>query len=659
MGFALLDSIIILLVVAFIVTSVFRYFNLPVIVGYLIVGIFVGPHALAWVADSDITRDIAEFGIVFLLFTIGLEFSLAKLLSMKKLVFVYGGMEVLLAILITAIIGKCIGMTLTETIVIGCVVAMSSTAIALKQLKEQLEINTPHGNAALGILLFQDLAVIPVLILIPSLVDVHSYLLLKSLSWALLKGAAAFILILTLGRWVLRPLFFRIAETHSIELFTLTVLLVTLGFAWFTHFLGLSLALGAFLAGMMLGETEFRHQIEAEVRPFRDIFLGLFFISIGMQLNIAVVQYAWVWILLLFFALVIFKFLLITGIGLLLKQAKDTAMQTGIILAQGGEFGFAILSLALTYKLLPNDYAQVILCAILMSMMIAPILIRYNQAIVAKLFPKTFKHTQEGIQEQIKHSSEKLNNHVIICGYGRVGQNVARFLELRNKNYIAFDLDPERVNSARLAGDNVCYADASHPGILQSANINSANVVLISFSDVQETKKIIGLVRQTNKDLPIIVRCHGDEMVTELFEAGASEVIPESYEASLMLASHVLLFMDISNKDIYHLIDNSRKDRYALLRMVFPGEQTLVFEEGMKQGLQAVRLSAEASAVGKTLHDINLASLHVQVNAIRRGQQKLLEGLEQQILQADDVLVLFGDFEQLGLAEDLLLEGCS
>ncbi len=614
-------------------TTLFRHFNLPVIVGYIIVGIFFGPYALAWIANSQVTHDIAEFGIVFLLFTIGLEFSLTRLRSIKKIVFVHGSLEVIFSIIITAVIGMLLGMSVTQVIIVGAIVAMSSTAITLKQLKEQFELDTAQGNAALGILLFQDLAVIPLLILIPSLANTHSFLLLQSLVWAIGKGILVIILILTFGRWVLRPVFFRIADTRSIELFTLTVLFVTLGVAWITHTFGLSLALGAFLAGIMLGETEFRHQIATEVRPFRDVLLGLFFISIGMQLNIALIRDNWPWVIILLAVLIIFKVVLIYLIGILFGHKKETALQTGIILAQGGEFGFVILNLALSYHLLAQDYSQVILCAVLFSMILAPILIRFNKNIAAKIFPRNFKILHQETQQQLATIEDDLSQHAIICGYGRVGQNVARFLDIRELKYIAFDLDPNRVNNARLAGDNVCYADASHPDILNKAGIATASVVLISFNSYQESLKIISIVRQINQQVPIIVRCFDDQFIDSLYQVGATEVIPETFEASLMIASHLLLLMKVASKDVYHLIDESRKDRYTLLRMIYPGEDTLVFEEAdLSQGLHVVTLKDNAYAIGKYITDLPLQSLHVQVKVIRRGTVKIRHALNQQQL---------------------------
>jgi len=388
MNFTILETILIVLLTALIVAVVFRAVRLPVILGYLVAGALVGPHVLGWLPDTQDIKELAEFGVALLMFTVGLEFSFSKLIELRYSVFVLGSLQVLASIGITILIGLLLKMTLIESIVVGCVVAMSSTAIVMKQLSNQREIQSKHGLNAVGILLFQDLAVIPLLVLVSSLSGTgHPNFLVISL-WALLKGIIATIIIIGVGRWVLKPLFHLITATHVVELFTLGVLFVALGAAWLTHRMGISYALGTFLAGMMLGETEFRKQITIEIRPFRDILLGLFFVSIGMLVNITMWAATWIWILLLLIALMVGKTVLIITLCRLSKNDLASASRTGIILAQGGEFGFAILTLALTNKLLPPDYGQVVLAALLITFALAPIIIRHNKKIAKFFFLK-------------------------------------------------------------------------------------------------------------------------------------------------------------------------------------------------------------------------------------------------------------------------------
>ncbi len=379
MDFSYLSDILILLATAVAVVSLCLRLHLPPILGYLTVGVVVGPHALAWIADAMHTRAFAEFGLVFLLFTIGLEFSLTLLVRMKRAVLGLGGLQVLLSTLIIAAAAYYyLALSTQAALVLGGIVAMSSTALVIRQLAEQQELHSPHGRNAVGILLFQDLAVIPFLILVAGPAGTADAMPLLVVLAALAKGGLALLLILALGRWALRPLFRGIDRLGSTELFTLTVLLVALGAAGLTHQLGLSLALGAFLAGMMLGETEFRQQIEAVIRPFRDVLLGLFFITIGMLLDVQLLWMQAPRILLLLVILLLFKWLLITGLCRLVGGGSITALRTGLVLAHGGEFGFAILALAFNTRLFPADLGQVVLTALLLSMGLAPLLIRVN-----------------------------------------------------------------------------------------------------------------------------------------------------------------------------------------------------------------------------------------------------------------------------------------
>lgn len=385
MTFSIFDSVLILLISALLVISLFRALKLPELIGYILVGVLVGPSVLGLIPSNEATHHFAEFGVVLLMFTIGLEFSLSLISKLKKQVFVYGGLEFTFAILITALIGSYIfRMSLGEVIVVGAIAAMSSTAIVTKQLSVQSELHSVHGRNAIGILLFQDLAVIPVLILVPSLTDINITTLCEDLAWAFVKGLGAIAIILGGGYFVLRPLFRKVSKTNSLEMFTLMTLLVTLGAAWITNKMGLSLALGAFIAGMMLGETEFRHQIENEIRPFRDVLLGFFFVSVGLQLDVHIFSEAWIWILALLTAILFMKTILVTLIARVMGDSINTSLRTGLILAQGSEFGFAILTLALSYDVIPKDYGQVILAALLVSMVIAPILIYYNKAITVR-----------------------------------------------------------------------------------------------------------------------------------------------------------------------------------------------------------------------------------------------------------------------------------
>lgn len=386
MGFDRIGILLLVMMIALSVALVLRRFKVPVIVSFVLVGMLVGPHVLGWLANTAAIRQLADFGVVLLMFTVGLEFSLNKLWSMRHTVFVLGGLQVLGCIVATALLGYWLGMPMISAFLMGSVVAMSSTAIVIKQMVDLNELNTQYGNNAVSILLFQDLAVIPILVFISTATS-PSEPLLVSLAWSFIKGLIAMTAILGIGRWLLQPLFRWLSKTDVAELFTMIVLFVALASAWLTHALNLSYALGAFLAGIMLAECELRPKIKAEIRPFRDLLLGLFFITIGMLVNLAAWPDTWQWIVLLSVGLMLGKSLYIMLLGKLFRMDNMTAVRTGIMLAQGSEFGFAILSLSVAHQLMPTDWGQAALAALLISFLVSPLLNRFNGEIARWFIP--------------------------------------------------------------------------------------------------------------------------------------------------------------------------------------------------------------------------------------------------------------------------------
>ena len=658
MGNNILATFVFLLTNVVIIATAFRRLHIPPILGYLLVGIMVGPHALNLLPGADIISHIAEFGVVFLMFTIGLEFSLVKMLAMKHIVFGLGGLQVLITSAIAFSVTLLLGMKLNAALVIGGIVAMSSTAIVSKQLTDQLELNTEHGQNAIGILLFQDLAVIPFLILIPSLSS-DSSAIFAPLGWACLKGIIAIFIIVLAGGWVMRPLFRQIAMARSIEVFTLATLLVTISAAWLTEMLGLSLALGAFMAGMMLGGTEFRHQIEAEIRPFRDVLLGLFFISVGMLLNLQQLPGIWGSALVLLSVLILMKGLVITGLARLFGSNPVIAIRNGIILAHGGEFGFALLTQAIAGHVIEERTSQIILTALVFSMLCAAFFIRYNKALSGWLSPQANKIYNKGRTESISAACDTLKDHVIICGFGRVGQNIARFLELEGFVSTALDMDIERVQSAQLAGENVNYGNSSNLEILKAAGIDRAKAIIISFNDYHASEKILQQVRQTYKHIPILVRTRDDSHLEDLQELGASEIVPETLEASLMLAYHVLILMGIPVARALMQIRKVQKKRYALCRQTFASSELADRDpsEQQREQLFVVKLTNQAYAIGHRLHEFNLDEHNITVTAVRRGSIRGPEPEPNTELKANDVLVLYGLPTDLNRVESLLLTG--
>ncbi len=655
MDYGYLNDILILFAAAVAVVVTFLLLRLPPILGYLLVGVVMGPYGLAWIEDTEHARAFAEFGVVFLLFTIGLEFSLTQLIRMKSTVLGLGAAQVLFTTMITAWVAFYLGFPIESALVLGGVVAMSSTALVVRQLTDQVELHSHHGRNAVGILLFQDVMVIPFLILAATPLDTVGDMPLLAVATALGEGVIALVIILALGRWVLRPLFRAIAGFRSAELFMLTALLVAMGSAWITHHMGLSLALGAFVAGMMLGETEFRHQIEAEIRPFRDLLLGLFFITIGMLLNIQLLPELWPQVLLLLVLLLVFKLILIGGLCRVAGWDNAISLRTGLVLAHGGEFGFAILAPVLSGGTWPAESSQVVLAALLISMGIAPLLIRANASIASKLLPQeVMEKSRKEIEAGVAGAAHGLSHHVIICGYGRVGQNVAQLLEFEGINYIALDTNPVLVQNALEAKEPVSYGDAANIHILEAAGLSQAAALVISLTEVETTLKILQQVRQIDTKIPVLVRTADETYLKQLQEAGATEVVPETLEASLMLSSHLLLALDIPMALVLSRIRQIRRERYTLLTQIYPGEELFTVLGDNAERLRAIELPADAWAVECTVGDLGLENIGVTLTAIQRQDERIPNPTQDKRLQAGDTLILFGTPAALEQAETIL-----
>lgn len=659
MNLSILETVLSVLFAALAVGVLFRYFHLPTILGYLLVGAIAGPHAFGLIPDEDNIKNVAEFGIVLLMFTVGLEFSLPKLVSLRIWVFCVGSAQVFLAILITTVLGIWLGMSAFSAFIIGGIVAMSSTAIVMKQLTEQGEMYSKPGLNAIGILLFQDLAVIPFIILIASFSAGATQKPIIELLLAALNILIAFMLIFIGERWLLKPIFRIVSAVRAAELFTFLVLLVALATSWLTHLLGLSYALGAFLAGVMLSETEFKHQIEVEIRPFRDILLGLFFITIGMLVDVSSWFETWAWIVLLVAGLIIGKALLITLLARLAGDDFLTSLRTGLIMAQGGEFGFVILTFAMIKELLPVNDGQVVLTALWISIAIGPLLIRYNERIARKFLPKKLHTSEEIIETEVAKLAHKLDYPIILCGFGHVGQHIACFLEIEKIPYIGLDLDPLLVKNARLAGRHVTYGDASHPGILKAARIVKAKALVISFSDLAIAKKILSLARQLNETIPILIRCKDASEINELKKHGATKVIAEVFEEGISLAHHLFQAIHFPEKKIVSMINQVRNTDYDMLRGIFSGSfDDLTDQENMLyEQLRPIILSKDAYAINRQLNEFNLHDLGVKIISIKRGKSDNLKPKQDLVLLSGDILVLFGKMEQLEKVEKCLLEG--
>lgn len=641
-----MQGVLILLACSVLAVLMFRRLHLPSILGYLLVGVVVGPHALGLLDNSEFIHLLAEIGVVFLLFSIGLEFSINQFWSMRRVVIGLGGAQVVLSSAIGALIAWLSGMGWPGAVVAGGALALSSTAIVVRQLDEQLELHSRHGRLALGVLLFQDLAVVPFLIAIPILASGQLDGMWQQFGLALLKGMAALAIMLAAGRWIMRPLFHGVAAARSTELFTLNVLLVTLTAAWVTYLLGLSLALGAFLAGMMLSETEYRHQIETEIRAFRDVLMGVFFISIGLQLDLGALLTVWPWVLLMLSGLIVGKGLLIMVLTRLAGYEPGVALRTGMALAQGGEFGFALLALALNRNLLSPADSQAILATVILSMALAPLLLRYNGRAAKALFARSYIKSRITQTRQLGWAAREVSDHVILCGFGRVGQNLARFLRSEGIEYVALDLDPYIIRDAWEAGEHVFYGDSTHGEILRAAGLNRARVLVVTFNEAHTAERIILQARKRRADLPILVRTLEEHDLDRLERAGATTVIPEILESSMLIARALLERLDVPADEIDELIERERAGRYRSLRSVFRGEA-----ERLPEALHSVTIDANSAAIGHDLKEFDFEGRGVHIEALRRAGIRGEEPAPSLQLESGDVLVLRGTADGLAQIE--------
>lgn len=652
-----LQPVLIVLATAVLAVVVFRLLRLQPVLGYLLAGIVIGPHALGWIAESNETRHLAEFGVVFLMFSIGLEFSLPKLIVMKRIVFGFGTAQVVISMLLVMAVVWMLELDWRVGFVLGSVLAMSSTAIVIKMLAERVELNSAHGRQVIGVLLFQDLMVIPLLVIIPALATAEIDSGTLDLAIAVLKVMVVLIVILFLGKRLMRPWLHLVARQKSSELFVLNVLFITLGLAWLTELAGLSLALGAFLAGMLISETEYRYQVEDDIKPFRDVLLGLFFVTIGMLLDLQVVTDNFLQIFIILMALIILKIVVIAGLSRLFSADSGVAIRTGMNLAQAGELGFVLLAQAGTVGLIENSVLQPVLAAMVLSMFIAPFIIEYGERMIQRFYTSEWMYQAMQITS-IAAQTMETQNHVIICGYGRSGQSVARILEQESISFIALDLDPRRIREATSAGESVVYGNAARREVLIAAGLMRAKVLVVSYADTISALKILRHVQELRPELSVVVRTRDDSDIDVLKGAGATEVVAEIMEGSLMLASHALMFVDISTGRILRRIREIREQRYSLLRGFYYGvtDETEDSEKLLPR-LLTITITPGAAAVNKTLDEIDLVSLDVEVTAVRRRNIRGILPTPETRLEAGDVVVLKGTQENLAAAEIKLIQG--
>ncbi len=557
--------ILLLLTAAVAMVSLARRFRLPAMLAYLAIGIALGPYGAKLLAESAHVDGFAEFGVVFLMFSIGLEFSLPRLKAMRSLVFGFGAAQMALTAVATMLatwFGYQQGWR--AGLAVGLAVAMSSTAIVARMLSERFELHSRSGRQTMGVLLFQDIAVVPCLILLPALAQPEGDLL-RPLAIAAAQAALILVVLIGVGQRVMKRIFETVARRRSEELFVLTTLWLVVGLAFATQLAGLSLALGAFVGGMLISETIYRHQVEADIRPFRDILLGLFFVTVGMMLDLGFVLAQFDRLLLAVLLLVVGKGVVVLLIALASKNPLDVALRTAAQIAQGGEFGLVLIGLALEQKLIATDVFQVTLSAMLISMFIAPFLIDAAGRLGGQMARGDWTHKAKSIHE-IAVAGFALESHVILCGYGRTGRQIGEFLAAEGIPFLALDVDPHQIKAVAPTGGRILFGNADRSEVLQAAGLTRARAVVVAYPDVHSAERVLRLVRATRADIPIIVRTPDDTDMARLKAAGATEVIPEVLEGSLMIAAETLVQLGIPVERAMTQVRAVRAQRYASLR---------------------------------------------------------------------------------------------
>ncbi|MFZ2268569.1 MAG: monovalent cation:proton antiporter-2 (CPA2) family protein [Azonexus sp.] len=648
---SVLSLILLLLGASVLAVVIFRRFNLPPVLGYLLVGSIIGPHALNLMRDVYRAEHLAEFGVVFLMFSIGLEFSLPKLYAMKRIVFGLGLLQVVLSILLISGLVMLLGVNWQLGIALGSVFAMSSTAVLTKLLVERMQLDSAHGREIMGVLLFQDLAVVPLLVLLPSLTQPPEKLAML-LGIALLKAVVVLAVILVFGQKLMRKWFHFVARAKSSEVFVLNVLLITLSLATITELAGLSQALGAFVAGMLISETEYRLQVEEDIKPFRDVLMGLFFVTIGVKLDLNIVVGLWWQVLLGLTALLAIKSLIVGLLSWRLGSTPGNSIRSALWLCAGGEFGFVLLG---EIAHLPKVVEQLTLTVLVLSMLLAPFVVQYSEKLVMRFVASEWLLRSMQLTN-IAARSMGTEKHAILCGFGRSGQYLARFLSQEDINYIALDIDPDRVREAAAGGENVVFGDAGRKEALMAAGLMRASVVIFTMSDTPLAEKVLHHVQELRPDLPVIVRTSDERDMGRLAKAGAAEVVPETLEASLMLASHALVLVGVPLNRVLKRIRLIRSQRYRLLRGFYRGMSDRDEDEDHQPRLHSVWLTPGAAGIGQTLEQLDLEGMGCEVSAIRRRGIRAVEPAPETRLEEGDVVVVLGDPEVVTAAEERLLK---
>lgn len=655
--YTFLKLLVIIFGVSAIVVFILHRLKIPSLVGFLIAGILIGPHGLGLIKDVHDVELLAEIGVILLLFVIGIEFSLSTLLKMKKAVLGAGGVQVMLTILLTALAAHPLLADVNKSVFFGFLVALSSTAIVFKLLSEKGEVNSPHGWMMSGILIFQDLCVVPLMLITPAIggdgVD------MKELSLKMAKAAVFVGAVLLAARWIVPGLLHQIVRTRSRELFITTIILLCLGIALLSSRFGLSLALGAFLAGLIISESEYAHQATADILPFKDSFIGLFFVSVGMLMDVGYMMTNCLKIVLAVAS--IFGIKVITGMisAIIIGSPMRIALHTGLGLAQIGEFSFVLAVAGKAAGLITEDFYQVFLSASVVTMIITPFIFKAAPSLSGWMTSKMpFKRLFRG--ERItegKPFPKKIEGHVIIIGFGLNGRNLARVLRLSEIPYVVLELNNETVRKMQKKGEPIYYGDAASIEVLDKLGIKTAKILVVAILDAAATRRIVSTARKENPALYIIVRTRYVSEVDELRELGANEVIPEEFETSIEIFSRVLHYFHVPRNLITSYIDNVRKDSYSVLRTVELPKKHLAERHEFLKGIETETylIKEDSNVTGHSIKELHLrAETGVTIIAIQRGEKVYQNPQPDFVLNSGDIVLLIGKRKDINQAIEYL-----
>ncbi|MCP9199928.1 cation:proton antiporter [Gramella sp. GC03-9] len=653
MEIPILQDIVIILGLSIVIILIFQRLKLPAILGFLLAGIIAGPYAFNLISSQHEVELLSEIGIIFLLFVIGIELSLKGLASIKRIIFLGGGLQVGGTILITAGIASLTGLELNTSIFLGFLFSLSSTAIVLKLLQEKGEIASPHGRISLGILIFQDIVVVPMMLFTPLLAG-ETPNILSTVAIMALKILAVLIIVYILARYVVPKVFGWVVKTKNQELFILTVVVFCFGVAWLTSTVGLSLALGAFFAGLIISESDYSHQATANVLPFREIFISFFFISVGTLLNLEFFFNNILLIILLVIGVILLKMTVVGVTGFLLKYPARTVFLTVFSLFQVGEFSLLLSGVGKDNGIIPENIYQYFLAISIITMGITPFLISYAPRITYSLLKapippavrKRLENIKRSTQADSEFSEENLHDHLVIIGFGINGENISKAARHAEIPYVIIDTNPETFQKAKNKQEPVIFGDATQSLILKHAHIQEARVIVIAISDPSATRKILTTIRQFTQTATVIVRTRYVREIEEVIKLGADEVIPEEFETSIEIFTRVLKKYLVPFDEIQGFINQIRSSDYEMLTSMKKTAHSPALQHLNIPNKEIVTVKVQRdnkNIVGKSIEESGIGkNYRLTLLAIQRDNRYLTEISPQTIVQQGDLLYLFG-----------------